>query len=64
MGNFIIVLFQFYWGVTLLVKLLKKQKNLNYAIEGYLLSCIKHLDTIPHDTGFQSIETVSIPTFY
>ena len=39
------------------------QKNLNEAIEGYLISCAKHNDPIPSDTGFQSIETVSIPLF-
>ncbi|MCX6751498.1 MAG: type II toxin-antitoxin system HicB family antitoxin [Candidatus Nomurabacteria bacterium] len=39
------------------------KKFLNEAIQGYLLSCMKHGDTIPSDTGFQSIETVSIPIF-
>ncbi|MFZ1019591.1 MAG: type II toxin-antitoxin system HicB family antitoxin [Minisyncoccia bacterium] len=39
------------------------KKYLNEAIEGYLLSCVKHGDPIPSDLGFQSIETVSIPTF-
>jgi len=39
------------------------KKYLNEAIEGYLLSCMKHGDPIPNDTGFQSIETVSIPLF-
>ena len=37
------------------------KKNLNEAIEAYVLSCAKHGDTIPIDTGLQSIETVSIP---
>ena len=37
------------------------QKNLGEAIEGYLFSCLKHSEAIPNDTGFQSIETVSIP---
>lgn len=37
------------------------KKNLNEAIEGYLLSCVKHGDPIPEDVGFQSVETVSIP---
>lgn len=37
------------------------KKYLNEAILGYLLSCAKHGDPIPSDTGFQSIETVSIP---
>lgn len=37
------------------------KKSLNEAIEGYLLSCVKHNDPIPEDTGFQSIEHVSIP---
>ena len=39
------------------------KKNLNEAIEGYLLSCAKHGDAIPVDMGLQSIETVSIPIF-
>ena len=39
------------------------KKNLNEAIEGYLLSCSKHGDLIPSDNGLQSIETVSIPVF-
>ena len=39
------------------------KKHLKDAIEGYLLSCIKHGDSIPSDMGFQSLETVSIPTF-
>ena len=39
------------------------KKNLNEAIEGYLISCVKHGDKIPEDTGFQSIEMVSIPFF-
>jgi len=39
------------------------KKNLSEAIEGYLLSCVKHGDPIPDDRGFQSIETVSIPVF-
>ncbi|OGI57444.1 hypothetical protein A3B85_01040 [Candidatus Nomurabacteria bacterium RIFCSPHIGHO2_02_FULL_37_13] len=39
------------------------KKNLNEAIEGYLLSCSKHGDVIPADNGLQSIETVSIPIF-
>ena len=38
-------------------------KNLNEAIEGYLISCSKHGDKIPSDDGLQSIETVSIPIF-
>ena len=37
------------------------KKNLSEAIEGYILSCIKNKDVIPTDTGFQSIETISIP---
>ncbi len=39
------------------------KKNLNEAIEGYLLSCAKHGDVIPSDNGLQSVETVSIPIF-
>jgi len=39
------------------------KKHLNEAIQGYLLSCMKHGDPIPNDTGLQSIETVSIPIF-
>ena len=39
------------------------KKNLNEAIEGYLISCSKHGDMIPSDSGLQSIETVSIPIF-
>jgi len=39
------------------------KKHLNEAILGYLLSCKKHGDSIPSDTGLQSIETVSIPIF-
>ncbi len=39
------------------------KKNLNEAIEGYLISCAKHGDLIPSDNGLQSIETVSIPVF-
>ena len=39
------------------------KKNLNEAIEGYLISCVKHGDMIPRDNGLQSIETVSIPAF-
>ncbi|TSC77908.1 MAG: hypothetical protein G01um101424_42 [Parcubacteria group bacterium Gr01-1014_24] len=39
------------------------KKNLNEAIESYLISCIKHGDRIPSDNGLQSIETVSIPIF-
>ncbi len=39
------------------------KKNLNEAIEGYLLSCARHGDSIPSDTGLHSIETVSIPMF-
>lgn len=39
------------------------KKNLNEAIEGYLISCSKHGDKIPSDDGLQSIETVSIPIF-
>ena len=39
------------------------KKNLNEAIEGYLISCVKHGDVIPNDNGLQSIETVSIPIF-
>jgi predicted RNase H-like HicB family nuclease len=37
------------------------KKNLNEAIEGYLISCSKHGDPIPTDQGLESIETVSIP---
>lgn len=40
------------------------KKNLNEAIEGYLISCAKHGDAIPTDTGLQSIETVSVPTLF
>jgi antitoxin HicB len=36
------------------------KRNLNEAIEGYLVSCVKHGDTIPTDSGLQSIETVHI----
>lgn len=39
------------------------KKYLNEAISGYLLSCVKHGDSIPSDTGLQSIETVSVPVF-
>jgi len=39
------------------------KKNLNEAIEGYLISCSKNNDPIPSDDGLQSIETVSIPIF-
>ena len=39
------------------------KKNLSEAIEGYLISCSKHGDTIPTDSGLESIETVSIPIF-
>ena len=37
------------------------KRYLSEAIHGYLLSCVKHGDPIPSDTGLQSIETVSIP---
>ena len=38
------------------------KKNLQEAIEGYVISCLKHGDILPLDEGFQSIETVSIPS--
>jgi len=37
------------------------KKNLNEAIEGYILSSIDNGDSVPEDLGFQSIETVSVP---
>ncbi len=39
------------------------KKNLKEAIEGYVESCVKNGDKVPEDTGFQSIETVLIPSF-
>ena len=39
------------------------KKNLSEAIEAYLISCSKHGDKIPSDSGLESIETVSIPVF-
>ena len=38
------------------------KKNLADAMQGYLLACIKHNDPIPEDTGFHSIQTISIPS--
>ncbi len=38
------------------------QKNLAEAIEAYIYSCAKNGDPIPEDVGFQSFETISIPT--